>query len=93
MNLLVGGFLVLVIVATAILSYVYTPYDPNRMDLSRRFLPPGSAHFLGTDQYGRDILSRVMKGAVNSILVGWVTVGIGMGFGVLLGSLAAYLGG
>jgi peptide/nickel transport system permease protein len=92
-NLLLGGFLVLVIVATAILSYVYTPYDPNRMDLSRRFLPPGSAHFLGTDQYGRDILSRVMKGAVNSILVGWVTVGIGMGFGVLLGSLAAYWGG
>jgi len=92
-NLLLGGFLVLVIVATALLSYVYTPYDPNRMDLSRRFLPPGPSHLLGTDQYGRDILSRVMKGAVNSILVGWVAVGIGMSFGVLLGSLAAYWGG
>jgi peptide/nickel transport system permease protein len=92
-NLLLGGFLVLVIVATALLSFIYTPYDPNRMDLSRRFLPPGSAHLLGTDQYGRDILSRVMKGAVNSVIVGWVAVGIGMGFGVLLGSLAAYWGG
>jgi len=93
LNLLLGGFLVLVIVATALLSYVYTPYDPNRMDLSQRFLPPGSAHFLGTDQYGRDILSRVMKGAANAILVGCVAVGIGMGVGVSLGSLAAYWGG
>jgi len=92
-NLFMGGLLVLAIVATAGFSYIYTPYDPNRMDLSRRFLRPGSAHFFGTDQYGRDILSRVMKGAVNSILVGWVAVGIGMGFGVLLGSLAGYWGG
>lgn len=89
-NLLVGGFLVLVIVATALLSFLYTPYDSNRMNLAQRFLPPGSSHLLGTDQYGRDIFSRVMKGAVNSIIVGWVAVGIGMGFGVLLGSLAAY---
>ena len=91
-NLLLGGFLVLAIMATAVLSFVYTPYDPNRMDLSQRFLPPGSPHLMGTDQYGRDILSRVMKGAVNSIVVGWVAVGIGMGLGVLLGSLAAYWG-
>jgi peptide/nickel transport system permease protein len=89
-NLLVGGFLVLVIVATALLSFLYTPYDSNRMNLAQRFLPPGSSHLLGTDQYGRDIFSRVMKGAVNSLVVGWVAVGIGMGFGVLLGSLAAY---
>ena len=91
-NLLLGGFLVLVIVATALLSFVYTPYDPNRMNLGQRFLPPTPAYPLGTDQYGRDILSRVMKGAVNSIVVGWVAVGMGMGFGVLLGSLAAYWG-
>jgi peptide/nickel transport system permease protein len=92
-NLLLGGLLVTAIVATAVFSLVYTPYDPNRMDLSRRFLPPGSEHLFGTDQYGRDILSRVMKGAINSILVGWVAVGIGAGLGILLGSLAAYWGG
>lgn len=87
-NLLCGGILVLVIVAAALLSLVYTPYDPNRMNLSEQFLSPQSSHLLGTDQYGRDILSRLIKGAVNSLVVGWVAVGIGMGFGVLLGSLA-----
>ena len=69
---------------------VYTPYDPNRMNLSERFQAPSKNHLLGTDQYGRDILSRVMKGAVNSIVVGMVAVSIGLFFGVLLGSLAAF---
>ncbi len=78
------------ILVMACLSRVYSPHDPNRMDMAKRFQPPGSSHFLGTDQYGRDILSRIMKGAENSLLVGWVAVGIGMGFGILLGSLAAY---
>jgi peptide/nickel transport system permease protein len=68
----------------------YTPYDPNRMKLSERFQMPNQKHWLGTDQYGRDILSRVMKGAINSIIIGIVAVSIGMGFGILLGSLAAF---
>jgi peptide/nickel transport system permease protein len=89
-NLILGGILVAVIVFTASLSFVYTPYDPNRMNLSQRFQSPTFSYPLGTDQYGRDILSRVMKGAFNSLVVGWVAVGIGMAFGVLLGSLAAF---
>jgi peptide/nickel transport system permease protein len=89
-NLVIGGTLVLAILVTAGLSSFYTPYDPNRMNMAKRFQPPGADYLLGTDQYGRDILSRVMKGAVNSLVVGWVAVGIGMGFGVLLGSLAAF---
>jgi len=68
----------------------YTPYDPNRMNLSERFQAPHRNHWLGTDQYGRDILSRVMKGAVNSMIVGLVAVSIGIGFGILLGSMAAF---
>jgi peptide/nickel transport system permease protein len=91
-NVILGAVLVFMIVATAGLSFFYTPYDPNRMDLSIRFQSPNYLHFLGTDQYGRDIFSRVMKGAVNSLVVGWVAIGIGMGFGVLLGSLAAFWG-
>lgn len=89
-NLLIGGILVLAIVITAGLSFFYTPFDPNRMNMAKRFLPPGADYPLGTDQYGRDTLSRIMKGAVNSLVVGWVAVGIGMGFGILFGSLAAF---
>jgi len=87
---MIGGLMALLIFATAAISYFYTPYDPNRMNLKERFLSPSAAHWLGTDQYGRDILSRVMKGAINSLIVGWVAVGIGLSFGVFLGSLAAY---
>ncbi len=89
-NLIIGGAMAVLILATAFLSFFYTPYDPNRMNLAERFQSPSAKHWLGTDQYGRDILSRIMKGAVNSLVVGWVAVGIGLSLGILLGSLAAY---
>lgn len=89
-NFAIGFFIMLTILFTALLSMAYTPFDPNRMNLSERFQAPNGTHWLGTDQYGRDILSRVMKGAVNSIIVGLVAVSIGIGFGILLGSMAAF---
>lgn len=89
-NFTIGFFVTLIIVLTGLLSIVYTPYDPNRMNLSIRFQSPSEIHWLGTDQYGRDILSRVMKGSTNSIIVGLVAVSIGMSFGILLGSLSAF---
>jgi peptide/nickel transport system permease protein len=89
-NFTIGFCITLAILLTALLSLTYTPYDANRMQLNARFQSPNHIHWLGTDQYGRDILSRVMKGAVNSILVGGVAVSIGMGFGIFLGSLAAF---
>jgi peptide/nickel transport system permease protein len=89
-NFTIGFLITLAIVLTALLSMGYTPYDPNRMNLSERFQTPNRNHWLGTDQYGRDILSRVMKGAVNSMIVGLVAVSIGIGFGILLGSMAAF---
>ena len=89
-NFTIGFFITLTILLTALLSLAFTPFDPNRMNLSERFQAPNQTHYLGTDQYGRDILSRVMKGAVNSIIVGLVAVSIGMGFGILLGSIAAF---
>ncbi len=89
-NFTIGFFITLAILLTAFVSMVYTPYDPNRMNLSKRLQPPSSDHYLGTDQYGRDILSRVMKGSINSIVVGLVAVSIGMGFGIFLGSIAAF---
>jgi peptide/nickel transport system permease protein len=89
-NFAIGFFIILAILAAALFSFGYTPYDPTRMNLSKRFQSPDGRHWLGTDQYGRDILSRVMKGAVNSIIVGLVAVTIGISFGIFLGSLAAF---
>jgi peptide/nickel transport system permease protein len=89
-NFAIGFLILLAILTTALLSFGYTPYEPNRMSLSKRFQSPDANHWLGTDQYGRDILSRVMKGAVNSIIVGLVAVTIGISFGIFLGSLAAF---
>lgn len=89
-NFTIGLFITLILLFTALLSFFFTPFDPNRMNLSERFQAPNRSHWLGTDQYGRDILSRVMKGTINSIIVGLVAVSIGMGFGILLGSLAAF---
>jgi peptide/nickel transport system permease protein len=89
-NFTIGFIITLAIVFTALVSLIYTPYDPNRMNLSARFQPPNGPHWFGTDQYGRDIFSRVMKGSINSIIVGLVAVSIGMGFGIFLGSLAAF---
>jgi peptide/nickel transport system permease protein len=92
LNLIVGFLLSMGVVVMAMASMVWTPYDANAMNARHRLAAPSFQHPLGTDQYGRDLLSRVMKGAVNSIIVGLVTVGIGMGIGVCLGLLAAYFG-
>src|SRR3546814_15512049 len=59
------------------------------MEIPAKLQPPSAAHWLGTDQFGRDVLSRLMAGAVNSITVSLVAVGIGAGLGVPLGALAA----
>ncbi len=92
-NFSIGFVISSIIIAGALISLVYTPYDPTLMDIRHRLQGPSRAHWLGTDHYGRDIFSRILQGAVNSIVVGLVAVSIGMGFGVLLGSLAGYYRG
>ena len=73
------------VVILAAVSLVWTPFDGNRMNAREKLQGPTWKHPLGTDQYGRDTLSRVMTGAVNSIIVGLVTVAIGLTLGVALG--------
>jgi peptide/nickel transport system permease protein len=92
-NFTAGFILSLVVVLAAAVSLSWTPYDANRMNAPERLQGPSWRHPLGTDQYGRDTLSRVMAGSVNSIIVGLVTVAIGLTLGVGLGLLAAYRGG
>lgn len=89
----VGGAITLVLVIVALVSFVWTPYPFAEQDIANRFAGVSAAHWLGTDMYGRDVLSILMAGARNSILVAFVAVGIGLGLGVPLGSLAAAQGG
>ena len=85
-----GGSLTGVLVLSAIISLVWTPWDPIKQNLRERFVAPSWEHFLGTDQFGRDIFSIIMAGAQNSITVGVVSVSIGMAFGVALDFMYAF---
>jgi peptide/nickel transport system permease protein len=87
----------LVVVAVLVLSAVFAPwlapYDPYRVNLDNRLQPPGGAHLLGTDELGRDILSRLLYGARVSLWVGIVTVAGAAVIGVSGGLVAGYFGG
>jgi peptide/nickel transport system permease protein len=85
----IGLAVTALLVAVALVSLVWTPYPVDVMDIPVKLQAPSAAHWLGTDQFGRDVLSRLMAGAVNSIAVSLVAVGIGAGLGVPLGALAA----
>ena len=88
-SFVLGAILSLALLAAALLSLVWTPWSPYDMDLPNKLQPPSAAHWLGTDVYGRDIVSLLLVGARSSILVGVVAVGIGVTIGTLLGLLAA----
>jgi peptide/nickel transport system permease protein len=90
---LIGLAITLALLVTAAVSLVYTPRDPLEMSISGRLQGPSAAYPLGTDQFGRDLLSRVMRGAITSILVGVIAVGIGMVVGVIFGMFSGYFGG
>ena len=92
----VAGLLVVVgLYLTALLAPLLAPFDPLvQGELgTARFLPPSVAHPLGTDQFARDILSRVLYGARISLSIGFVAVGIAVTLGTLVGAVAGYLGG
>jgi peptide/nickel transport system permease protein len=94
---IIGFVLVAVFVLTAIFADAIAPYDPRDSDLSRlegSCCPgPSSEYWFGVDDVGRDQFSRVVYGARFSLLIGVVAVTVGVGFGLLLGSISGYLGG
>jgi peptide/nickel transport system permease protein len=89
-NFKLGFTLSITVVLMAALSLLWTPYDGTSMSPKERLQGPSLQHPMGTDQYGRDLFSRVMDGAVTSILAGLVAVAIGMSLGVVMGIAAAY---
>lgn len=93
LSLVVGGALTVAVVLTALIAFVWTPYDVEAVDIAAKLTAPSSAHPFGTDHFGRDVLSMIMVGAQNSLAVALVAVGIGAGIGVPLGLTAAARGG
>jgi peptide/nickel transport system permease protein len=88
-SFVVGSALSLLVLLAASLSMVWTPWSAYDIDIAAKLQPPSEAHWLGTDSFGRDIVSLLLVGARSTILVGIIAVGIGLTFGVCLGLIAA----
>jgi len=88
----VGGTLFLVVILSAVLAPWLSPYAPFKANLRSPLDPPGAAHVMGTDRFGRDVFSRVLWGGRLSLTVGVVSVGIAAACGVTLGLVAGYTG-
>jgi peptide/nickel transport system permease protein len=89
----IGSVLVLFFIALALLADVIAPYDPLQQDLVQRLKPPSGEHWLGTDDFGRDVLSRVIHGSRVSLRLGIVAVAVALLVGGTIGLLAGYYGG
>jgi peptide/nickel transport system permease protein len=92
-SLLAGALLLALIVFTALFPQLFTASNPVLMSIRDRMQPPGMLHPFGTDQYGRDILARVLYGGRYSLIMGTLPILIAAGAGIVLGLLAGYYGG
>jgi peptide/nickel transport system permease protein len=90
---ILGAVLVGLVAAFVIIGIFYTPYDPNEMNSALKNAAPTFSHPFGTDNFGRDILSRVMTGAKTTFFVAITTIIIGGGIGTFIGALTGYYGG
>jgi peptide/nickel transport system permease protein len=88
-----GLILVAVLAITALFAPMLAPVDPLKQTLSSRLKPPSAEHWMGTDQLGRDVFSRMIYGARISLLIGFVVVGLAASVGIFVGLVAGYTGG
>ena len=88
-----GILLVGIVALAALAGLIATPYDPIRINADARLLPPSLDHWLGTDEWGRDVASRLLAGAVVSVTVGLFTAAAATASGALIGALTGYIGG
>jgi peptide/nickel transport system permease protein len=88
-----GVVIIVILIVVAIFAPLLAPYQPNKVDLKNNLLQPSKAHLLGTDEMGRDILSRIIYGSRISLLVGVVAVSVGGIIGMALGLIAGHFGG
>ena len=92
-SFIIGAILTTLMVAMALVSLVWTPYPPTKIDIIHKLAAPSWQHWLGTDPFGRDVLSMIMAGARSSLSVALIAVIVGAGIGIPLGALASALGG
>lgn len=90
---MVGLFIIGLLVFCAIFANVISPYDYAAQDLKNSLQGPSAAHWFGTDEFGRDILSRIIYGSRISLQIGFIAVGISLIFGGAFGAIAGYYGG
>ena len=88
-SFVLGAVLTILLIAAALLSFVWTPGSAYEMNMDAALQPVSSQHWLGMDAYGRDVASQILIGARASIAVGLIAVGIGLALGVVLGLIAA----
>ena len=88
-----GAVITAVMLALIVTGFFWTPYDPDAMKGSAKFLSPGLLHIMGTDNFGRDILSRVLRGAGTTFLISAVTIVCSSLIGTAVGAITSYIGG
>ena len=91
-NGIVGSALMFLVIGAALTGFVWTPYDPVAPDFRDRFAAPSTAHWMGTDEWGRDVLSRIIAGARTSVVVALSTVALAVTFGTLIGGISGFFG-
>jgi len=89
-NTAIGGTVIALLGGTAVAAAFWTPFDPLRVNLRARLQSPSPQHWLGTDEFGRDVLSRIMAGASTSVLVALATVVLAVAVGVIVGGISGY---
>ena len=90
---MIGAGLFLLAALLSVIGCFYTPYDPNEMNSAMKNAAPSFQHLFGTDSFGRDVFSRVLKGSRTTFLVGLAVVSIGAVGGTLVGAFTGYFGG
>lgn len=88
-----GTVITVFMLVMILLGVVWTPYDSSFMDGGARLKPPSPAHIFGTDNFGRDLFSRILEGAGTTALIAFLIVLIGISFGTVIGAISGYSGG
>ncbi|OON41943.1 peptide ABC transporter permease [Izhakiella australiensis] len=92
-NALVGGVLIAIVALAGLIGFIWTPYDPGRINILARLQGPEAGHWFGTDEFGRDVMSRLLAGASASLSISLTTVAFALVLGITFGLISGYLRG